>query len=166
MSDDESPAKKTRVSEEPSTEDVEQQWREVFRIFDRDENGSVSASELGALLRGLGYNPSMAQVEKILREIDYNGTGVIEWEEFREYMRGMKKSGFQEQRREMTRAFEIFDYNGDGFIDAKELKKVMTTTGEKLSDEEVQHMISVADVNKDGRINYQEFVNFIFSEGS
>ena len=33
-------------------------FREAFSLFDHDENGSISASELGQVLKALGQNPS------------------------------------------------------------------------------------------------------------
>ena len=48
-------------------------WREVFRIFDKDNNGRVSAAEVGTLLRGLDLNPTQRDIEDIIRKIDRNG---------------------------------------------------------------------------------------------
>jgi Ca2+-binding EF-hand superfamily protein len=55
----------------------------------------------------------------------------------------------------LTEAFKIFDTNGDGFITRDELKSVMTKMGERLSEEEADEMIRKADLNKDGKINYE-----------
>ena len=38
---------------------------------------------------------------------------------------------------EIKEAFKVFDKDGNGFISAAELRHVMTSLGEKLSDEEV-----------------------------
>lgn len=58
---------------------------------------------------------------------------------------------------------QVFDRDGNGFITAAELRHVMTTLGEKLSDEEVDEMIREADVDGDGQINYEEFVALMTS---
>lgn len=50
--------------------------------------------------------------------------------------------------------FRVFDKNSDGFITADELKNVMTNLGEKLSDEEINDMITEADLDGDGRVSY------------
>ena len=44
-----------------------------------------------------------------------------------------------------------------------QLRHVMTNLGEKLSEQEVEEMIREADVDNDGQVNYDEFVNMMVS---
>lgn len=48
----------------------------------------------------------------------------------------------------------MFDKDGDGFISAHELRVVMMNLGEKLSEKEVDDMLKEADINGDGKIDY------------
>ena len=50
-------------------------------------------------------------------------------------------------------AFKVFDRDNNGFISAAELRHVMTSIGEKLTDDEVDEMIREADLDGDGRID-------------
>ena len=52
----------------------------------------------------------------------------------------------------------MFDKNNDGFITADELRQVIETFGHDLTDEEMDEMIEGVDKNKDGKINYLEFL--------
>ena len=54
--------------------------------------------------------------------------------------------------------FKVFDKNNDGFITADELRQVIVSFGHNLSDEELDEMIEGVDKNKDGKINYLEFL--------
>ena len=63
----------------------------------------------------------------------------------------------------MREAFRAFDKNGNGFISAEELKYVMTNLGERLTDEEVDEMMREADINRDGQLDYEEFVTMMTS---
>ena len=58
-------------------------------------------------------------------------------------------------------AFRTLDKNGNGTIDSAEFKHLMTNIGNKLSEEEVMILINAADKNRDGYIDFEEFVKFM-----
>lgn len=64
--------------------------------------------------------------------------------------RKMKDTDSEEEIRE---AFKVFDRDNNGFISSAELRHVMTSIGEKLTDDEVDEMIREADQDGDGRID-------------
>ncbi|CAF1173747.1 unnamed protein product [Didymodactylos carnosus] len=62
--------------------------------------------------------------------------------------------------------FKTFDKNNDGFISRSELRTVMKSVyGEKVTREELDDMIRVADLDKDGKINYEAVVFITFYLG-
>ena len=61
-------------------------------------------------------------------------------------------------------AFKIFDKDGTGVISSHELRHVITTLGEKLTEEEADELIREADIDGDGTINYHEFVKIMISK--
>ena len=63
---------------------------------------------------------------------------------------------------DLQAAFKIFDFEGKGYITKNELADVMIMLGEKLSDNELDRIWKVADVDKDGKINYKGFKHFDF----
>lgn len=101
-------------------------------------------------------------MQSIFTYLVSEGTGNIEWEEFSDFMGQLKMSSNpnQNQMEEMVRAFKLFDYNNDNHIDASELLRVVTTMGDPLTVEEANQMIKVADIDKDGRINYHGNTHF------
>ena len=52
-------------------------------------------------------------------------------------------------------AFKVFDRDGDGLISEEELRLTMTNLGEPLTEAEVRSMIAEADLDGDGKINFQ-----------
>jgi len=54
-------------------------------------------------------------------------------------------------------AFHMFDRNKDGYVDAKELKSLLTTMGERLTQEELEEFMRLADMDGDCKLDYEEF---------
>lgn len=125
--------------------------------------GSIDIKELGTVMRSLGQNPTAAELQDMVNEIDADGTGMIDFPEFLCMMaRKMKDTDSEE---DMLEAFRVFDRDGQGFISPAELRHVMTNLGEKLSDEEVDEMVREADVDGSGQINYEDFLKMMMSGG-
>ncbi|KAH0733762.1 hypothetical protein KY285_009469 [Solanum tuberosum] len=124
--------------------------------------GCITTKELGTVMRSLGQNPTEAELQDMINEVDADGNGTIDFPEFLNLMaRKMKDTDSEEELKE---AFRVFDKDQNGFISAAELRHVMTNLGEKLTDEEVDEMISEADVDGDGQINYDEFVKVMMAK--
>jgi calmodulin len=135
------------------------EFREAFSLFDKNGDGTISSAELGTVMRSLGQNPTESELQDMINEIDVDGNGTIDFEEFINMMaKKMRESDSEEELRE---AFRVFDKDGNGFISAAELRHVMTNLGEKLTDDEVDEMIREADLDGDGTVNYEEFVRMM-----
>ncbi|KAJ2951340.1 hypothetical protein O0L34_g5742 [Tuta absoluta] len=143
------------------TEEQIAEFKEAFSLFDKDGDGTITTKELGTVMRSLGQNPTEAELQDMINEVDADGNGTIDFPEFLTMMaRKMKDTDSEEEIRE---AFRVFDKDGNGFISAAELRHVMTNLGEKLTDEEVDEMIREADIDGDGQVNYEEFVTMMTS---
>ncbi len=64
---------------------------------------------------------------------------------------------------ELRQAFRMFDKNKDGMIDSSELKWMTTTMGQRLTQEELEAFMREADLDGDGKLNYEEFCRMMTS---
>uniref|UniRef100_A0A0D9V6Y0 Calmodulin-like protein 1 n=1 Tax=Leersia perrieri TaxID=77586 RepID=A0A0D9V6Y0_9ORYZ len=138
------------------------EFKEAFSLFDKDGDGSINTKELGTVMRSLGQNPTEAELQDMISEVDADGSGNVDFNEFLGLM--ARKLRDNESEEELREAFRVFDKDQNGFISAAELRHVMANIGERLTDEEVGEMIREADVDGDGQINYEEFVKCMMAK--
>merc|ERR1711879_1106807 len=127
--------------------------KEAFSLFDADHDGEITVGELGRVMRNHGLNPTDEELADMIRNVDKNSNGAIDFNEFIEMM--LRRDSKVEE--DVVHAFRVFDRDGDGLISAEELKLTMNNLGEPLTDREVRSMIEEADLDGDGRINFHEF---------
>ena len=107
------------------------------------------AQELSTVMRSLGQNPTDAEVQDIINEVDVDGSGSMEFPEFCIMM--VKKMSETDTENEVREAYRVFDKDKDGFITRDEMKMIFAALPERLSQEEIEEMLDAAD--DDGRVN-------------
>ncbi|CAI0384109.1 unnamed protein product [Linum tenue] len=143
------------------SEDQVFEFQEAFCLLDKDGDGRITIQELGTSIRSLGLHPSEGELKEMMRQVDVEGKGSIEFGEFLGLMATKMKENEADQ--ELREAFRVFDKDQDGFISPNELRHVMMNVGERVTDEELEQMVKVADLDGDGRINYEEFVKMMIA---
>ncbi|KAJ3777237.1 calmodulin-like protein [Lentinula raphanica] len=150
------------MSSDQLSEEQVNEFKEAFSLFDKDGDGTITTTELGTVMRSLGQNPTDAELQDMINEVDVDGNGTIDFNEFLAMME--KKFKDTDSEEEIRQAFQVFDKDNNGTISATELKAVMESLGEKLTDQEVDEMIREADDDGDGMIDYKEFVAMMLSK--
>nr|XP_043626831.1 calmodulin-like [Erigeron canadensis] len=144
--------------------DVSSQLKQVFKFFDIDGDGKISQVELTHVLLTFGQDETKATIEAqgILKEVDFNGDGFIDLDEFMTIMDDPKpvfaslkgNNGDDDLRN----AFMVFDSDKNGLISAKELQRVLSSLGctnSKLG--QCRKMIKGVDKDGDGFVDFEEF---------
>merc|ERR1712166_281475 len=72
----------------PLTDDQKKEVKEAFDLFDTDGSGCIDGKELKIAMQALGFEPSNDEIAKMMSDIDCDGNGTVEFEEFIEMMEG------------------------------------------------------------------------------
>ena len=95
------------------------------------------------MMRSLGQNPTDAEVQDMINEVDVDGSGAMEFPEFCVMM--VKKMQESDTESEVQEAYRVFDKDCDGYISASELRMIFAALPERLSAEEIEEMLEAAD---------------------
>ncbi|CAD6206422.1 unnamed protein product [Miscanthus lutarioriparius] len=66
--------------------DSEEEVKEAFEMFDKDQDGYISAAELRDMMANLGEQQTDEEVKGMIREADTNGDGLVSYDEFKQRM--------------------------------------------------------------------------------
>lgn len=103
--------------------------------------------------------------QEFIEEIDTDGSVTYNGLNFEQFVQLMtRKVNDIYTEVEIQDAFRTFDKENNGFISAAEVRHILTTMGEKLTDEEIDCLIESADVDADGNVRYEDFVSKMMSE--
>ena len=140
----------------------EKEYKNIFDMYDSNKDGNVNSLELANILKSININISDEEIKEIMTEIDLEGNGQINYEEFISILNRREKDVDNEE--ELLKAFKVFDKEGNGLININELKHIMLTVGNNLSENEINDMLAEADTDMDGYINYEEFIRSILAK--
>ena len=138
------------------------EYHEAFKIFDRNNDGQITQDELKLLLNNIGQKPSDSEIQDMINEIDIDGDGKINFDNFITLME--KKLRDHDNEEELIETFKVFDKDGIGFITYNNLKDVVHSLGLNYSDDEIMEMIKECDLDKDMMINYDEFTKMVLDK--
>ena len=138
------------------------EYLEAFKIFDKNNDGQITQDELKQLLNNIGQKPSDSEIQDMINEIDIDGDGKINFDNFITLME--KKLRDHDNEEELIETFKVFDKDGIGFITFNNLKDVIKNLGLNYSDDEIMEMIKECDLDNDMMINYDEFTKMVLDK--
>ncbi|XP_030456664.1 calmodulin-like protein 11 [Syzygium oleosum] len=141
------------------------EFKEALCLSAKDGDGFITLEELEMIIRSLDYSPSEKELQDMIdKAAAADGDWAIEFAKFLGSMANNKKEATDVEE-ELKEAFKVFDKDQNGYISPSELRNVMINLGEKLTEEEVQQMISEADLDGDGQVDFEEFVKLMSTIG-
>uniref|UniRef100_A0AAY4DDR6 Troponin C, skeletal muscle n=1 Tax=Denticeps clupeoides TaxID=299321 RepID=A0AAY4DDR6_9TELE len=144
------------------SEEMIAEFKAAFDMFDTDGGGDISTKELGTVMRMLGQNPTREELDAIIEEVDEDGSGTIDFEEFLVMMvQQLKEDQAGKTEEELSECFRVFDKNADGYIDREEFAEIIRSTGESVTEDEIDELLKDGDKNSDGMLDFDEFLKMM-----
>lgn len=141
------------------TDEVLADIRDVFSLYDDRGDEQIPKHYLGEAVRALGLNPTEAEIQLLLA--DLNRVDRLSMQQFQViFERLCRQKECVAPFEEFVDGLRVFDKDGNGLIPATELRHLLTTLGERLSDEEVEQLIFEFE-DKQGMVAYEDFVKAV-----
>jgi len=131
--------------------------RDYFIAMDKNQQGTITLQELRDVLINK-FHITDAETNAIFQAMDTNHDEEIHYSDFLAAMVSTRIAVHDDLLRQ---AFKKFDVDNSGYITADNMREVL---GEHHEGEEVEELMKEADLKKDGRISYEEFVAYIKGE--
>jgi len=134
----------------------------AFESFDTEGKGAIGVETIGNILRMMGVKVKEADLKEIVDEVDDDGSGMLEFEEFTELAaKFLIEEDEEELKNELKEAFRIYDKDGQGFITNEVLKEILREIDPKLTETDLDGIIEEVDEDGSGTMDLDEFMEMM-----
>ena len=134
----------------------------LYISYYQQQSGTIESHELRHVMGELGEQPTDEELEDMIRAVDLNGDGEIDFEEFISLMRLRMDERQRDPEEDLRDAFNMFDADRSGFIDRDEVRALMKKLAQTLTEEEIDAIMEEVDTDGDGEISFEEFRAMMF----
>uniref|UniRef100_A0A914M3S8 EF-hand domain-containing protein n=2 Tax=Meloidogyne TaxID=189290 RepID=A0A914M3S8_MELIC len=131
-----------------------QEFKEAFNMIDQNHDNFIDEHDLKDMFASLGKDVSDKFIEEMINE----ASGTINFTMFLTLF-GEKLTGTDPEE-VIKNAFQCFDEDNSGTISEERLRELLTTMGDRYTDEQVDELFRDAPI-KNGRFDYMEFTRML-----
>jgi len=129
-------------------------------LFDYTKSGRISSRDIGAVVRSVGLKPSEAEIHEIQSQVQQMG-GDVDLSTLVELVSSHVTNPPAEKPDAFREMFAMYDKDGRGAISVSEMRHLLTSVGEKLTDEEADQLLKVSGCVQNGQVQYDKFIQVI-----
>ena len=132
------------------------QLQEIFNKY-AGEKGALDEESLQLLIKEkLEQYIQKKQLIALMKKIDTDGSGEIEFDEFIEFMRNLNKENELDEDA-LKEVFKIFDRDEKGYLTPESVYHIFLALGEKIKLEDIINILKENDIDGDGNLNFEDF---------
>jgi Ca2+-binding EF-hand superfamily protein len=134
------------------------------KAFDTFAQGNtfITPDVVGSIFRMMGTAFTEETLQETIAEIDEDGSGQIEFEEFTILAaKFIVEEDDEDVQKELKEAFRLYDKEGQGYITTAVLKQILHEIDDKLTEEELDGMIDEIDEDGSGTVDFDEFMEMM-----
>lgn len=138
--------------------DEAKELKKDFNKIDKNGDGKITPNELmDQYVLTMNHEEAKTAVDNIMKEVDTNQNGEIDYIEFLTACMNYKKTL---SKKNLEIAFKLFDKDANGEISLDEIKNILSA-GRHFDDVVWKDLVGEVDLNGDGVIDIREFINMM-----
>ena len=131
---------------------------DTFKAIDADHSGLISVDELMKAFRQVDVNNyTEEEIESIIRRVDYDNNGEINYSEF--------LSGTIDQKlineTNLFQLFKFLDAFNTNYLTKESLAWTFQRAGKNITEDQIIAMLHEMNVNPEEQINFAKFVSLV-----
>ena len=149
--------KGSTISPQEPSESTIAFYQKAFNSIDKKNTGKIQVDQINDLMEIISKKEDLFTSQDYSDALDRLEKGpddTLTFDEFINFIMELNNPN------SVIDAFVIFDSNKKGYISCDELKYILNIVNSELTEEELQEIFKMANIGKDGMIDYKEFVSF------
>ena len=134
---------------------------EAFNLFDINSEGVIPVNKLSSLLFSLKQYLTKEELKDILKNEGLDNLENINSNQFLKIFEKKVYNKITDEDVYLKNVFDSMDSNNNGLISIHEIRYIFLHSNEKITEEEIELIMKNVELNKDGFINFEEFLSIM-----
>ncbi|CAL4063712.1 unnamed protein product [Meganyctiphanes norvegica] len=135
------------------------EFKEGFRVMDKDKDGLITSSDLAATFAELGRPGTDSDFQQMVADGGAPMSLTVLLNMF-----ASKSSGEQDDDDAVIAAFRSFEGTTPGTIDPDQFKGMLQAFGDKFTDQDVTDVMGIMEMTDDGQINSEALLGMLVAK--
>lgn len=135
--------------------------KDAFMLFDYNKTDKIALRDIGPVIRSVGLKPSEAEVQEIMQEVTEAGGNEVDLSSLVQLISRIVTNPPTERPEDLREMFRLYDKEGKGVLSVKEMKHLLTSVGEKLTEDEADELLKMTACVQNGQVQYDRFIQAV-----